>query len=419
MADIQTYIILLLIWLASLILVKTIFSKKKTAYRLPPSPTALPIIGHLHLLAPIPHQALHKLSTKHGPLMHIRLGSVPCVVASSPEIAKEFLKTHESSFSNRPITTAVDYLTYGSADFSFAPYGPYWKFMKKICMSQLLSGRMLEQFFPVRGEELRRFLRFMEKKESAGEKVDVRGELVRLTNNIVSRMIMNQTCSGNEDEAEEVRKLVEATAELTGRFNLSDFIWFCKNLDLQGMKKKIKHDLFAAGTDTSALTTEWALSELINHPNIMEKAREEMDSVVGKKRIVAESDIIDLPYLHAIVKETLRLHTGPMIVRESTEDCIIGGYKIPAKTRLFVNVWAIGREPNHWEKPLEFRPERSCPGTTMALDVVQTSLAAMIQCFDWEVDDGSVDMEGPGLTLPRAHPLMCVPVLRLNPFPSV
>ncbi|KAK9005833.1 hypothetical protein V6N11_043253 [Hibiscus sabdariffa] len=468
---------------------------------------ALPIIGHLHLLAPIPHQALHKLSTKHGSLMHIRLGSVPCVVASSPEMAKEFLKTHDSSFSNRPITAAVDYLTYGSADFSFAPYGPYWKFMKKICMSELLSGRMLDQFLPVRVEEVRRFLQLMEKKASTGEKVDVGGELVRLTNNIVSRMAMNQTCSDNEDEAEEVRKLVEATAELTGQFNLQDFIWFCKNLDLQGMKKRLKHvhdkfdsmmdkiikeheearkrkdhdtvkdllhilldtsedensemkltrenikafilDIFTAGTDTSAITIEWALSELINHPNIMEKARQEMDIVVGKNRIVEESDISNLPYLQAVVKETLRLHpTGPMIVRESSQDCTIGGYEIPAKTRLFVNVWAIGRDPNHWDNPLEFRPERfvegsgknqidvrgqhfhllpfgsgrrSCPGTTMALQVVQTSLAAMIQCFEWKVDgrDGSVDMEeGPGLTLPRAHPLKCVPILRLNPFPS-
>ncbi|XVE96053.1 hypothetical protein REPUB_Repub02eG0188100 [Reevesia pubescens] len=513
MIDFQGYIILFLIWLVSVILVRTIFTKSRNTSRLPPSPMALPIIGHLHLLAPIPHQALHKLSTKYGPLMRILLGSVPCVVASSPEMAKEFLKTHESSFSNRPQTAAVDYLTYGSADFSFAPYGPYWKFMKKICMTELLSGRMLDQFLPVRREELRRFLQFMMKKANTSVKVDVGGELVRLTNNIVSRMTMNQTCSNDEDEAEEVRKLVQATAELTGQFNLSDFICFCKNFDLQGMNKKLKAvrdkfdtmmdkiikeheearkrkedggdrdtvkdlldilldiseeqssemkltrenikafilDIFAAGTDTSAVTTEWALAELINHPNIMEKAREEIDIIVGRNRIVEESDITNLPYLQAIIKETLRLHpTGPMIVRESCENCTIRGYDIPAKTRLFVNVWAIGRDPNHWENPLEFRPERfvstegsgkiqldvrgqhfhllpfgsgrrSCPGTTLALQVVQTSLAAMIQCFDWEVDgaNGTVDMkEGPGLTLPRAHPLICIPVPRLNPFPS-
>lgn len=208
-------------------------------------------------------------------------------------------------------------------------------------------------------------------------------------------------------------------------------------------------DIFAAGTDTSAITVEWALAELINHPEIMEKASQEIDFIIGGNRLVEESDISNLPYLQAIVKETLRLHpTGPMIVRESTEDCFIGGYNIPAKTRLFVNVWAINRDPRHWENPYEFQPERflsgegseknqldvrgqhyqflpfgsgrrACPGTSLALQVVQTSLAAMIQCFKWKVN-GAVDMEeGPGITLPRAHPLVCLPVARIDPVPSM
>lgn len=166
--------------------------------------------------------------------------------------------------------------------------------------------------------------------------------------------------------------------------------------------------MFGAGTDTSAVTTEWAMSELINHPYVMAKARQEIDMVIGKSKMVEESDIANLPYIQAIVKETLRLHpTGPLVVRECTEDCIIAGYEIPAKTRLFVNVWAIGRDPNHWENPLEFWPERflnkeemgksqldvrgqhfhllpfgtgrrSCPGATLAMQVVQTTLAVMI-----------------------------------------
>lgn len=214
-------------------------------------------------------------------------------------------------------------------------------------------------------------------------------------------------------------------------------------------------DIFIAGTDTSALTTEWAIAEVINHPNVMKKAREEIDRVIGRSRIVEESDIHNLPYLQAIVKETLRIHpTGPLIVRESCKSCNVSGYEIPAKTQLFVNVWAIGRDPNHWEDPLEFRPERfmkmsedgrgkgqnqidvrgqhfhlipfgsgrrGCPGTSLALQVVHTNLAAMIQCFEWKVGGGkdSVDMEEkPGLTLSRAHPLVCIPSSRLTPFPS-
>ncbi|ERN11694.1 hypothetical protein AMTR_s00022p00226060 [Amborella trichopoda] len=89
------------------------------------------------------------------------------------------------------------------------------------------------------------------------------------------------------------------------------------------------------------------------------KARDEISSVVGRTRLVQESDNPSLPYLQAFVKETLRLHpTAPLIVRESIQDCRVGGYHIPKKSRVFVSVWAIGRDPNSWEDPLEFKPER-------------------------------------------------------------
>ncbi|XP_027066012.1 cytochrome P450 93A3-like [Coffea arabica] len=514
MADIQGYIFLFLIWLISTVLLHVLFRNPKLS-RLPPSPLALPIIGHLHLLAPIPHQALHKLSNRYGPLLHLFLGSVPCVVASSPEMAKEFLKTHENSFSNRPNSAVVDYITYGLQGFIFAPYGPYWKFMKKLCMTELLGGRTLDLLLPVRRDEITRFMELLSRKSKAGEAVDVGAELIRLANNVASRMAMSRRCSENENEAADIKTIIHEIAELTGKFNVSDFIWFCKNLDLQGFKKRIRDaaerfdvmiekiieehqetrtkrrqnndagqqmkdlldilldisedessdirltrenikafilDIFAAGTDTSAITLEWALSELINHPHIMQKAVQEIDSNIGKNGLIDESDISKLPYLQAIVKETLRLHpTGPMIVRESSEDCEVAGYHIPAKTRLLVNVWAIGRDPNYWENPLEFRPERfvfevgnvsksqpdvrgqhfhllpfgsgrrGCPGTSLALQVVQTSLAAMLQCFEWNVNgegNGKVDMEeGPGITLPKARPLVCVPKARFNPLP--
>ncbi|KAF5785812.1 putative 3,9-dihydroxypterocarpan 6A-monooxygenase [Helianthus annuus] len=207
-------------------------------------------------------------------------------------------------------------------------------------------------------------------------------------------------------------------------------------------------NIFTAGTDTSALTIEWALAELINHPDIMKKATEEIDTKIGKNRLLEESDIPNLPYLQSIVKETLRLHgAAPLIPRKSTEDCVVAGYHIPAKTNIFVNIWALGREPNYWESPLEFRPERflenqvdvrgqhfhmlpfgtgrrMCPGTSLALLMVQTTLGSMIQCFEWKAGkDGnltSVDMkEGTSLTLSRANPLLCVPVARLDPIPSL
>ncbi|CAI0386883.1 unnamed protein product [Linum tenue] len=380
--------------------------------------------------------------------------------------------------------------------------------MKKLCVSELLGGRILDRMLPLRRDEIGRSLQRTRNRAEAGEPMDVGGELIRVANNVISVMAMGERCSGGADEADWVRKLVAETAELTGKFNLSDYVWFCKRLDLQGFGKRLEDlrerfdsmmeriieehvearmnkkkkttvvggnggevkdlldvlldikedqdseikltrenikafiwDIFAAGTESSAITTEWAMAELINHPEILNRARKEIDSVVGKSRLVQESDIPNLPYLQAIVKETMRLHpAAPLIMRESSRDCEIQGYKIPARTRLFVNVWAIGRDPNHWDEPLEFEPERFmdgkmdargqhfeflpfgsgrrvCPGTTLALHMVHANLAAMIQCFEWKVHGST--KKGVGLTIPRAHPLICVPVARLHPFPTI
>lgn len=205
-------------------------------------------------------------------------------------------------------------------------------------------------------------------------------------------------------------------------------------------------DLFTA-VNSTAVTMEWALAELIKNPNILQKAAEEIKTTVGSSRVMDESDISNLPYLEAVVKETLRLHPpAPLIYRKSRKQCSIAGYPVPANTGLMVNVWAIGRDPRQWANALEFRPERflreggkgqvdvrgqhyqllpfgsgrrACPGMSLALKMVQTTLGAMVQCFEWRVEGGVVDMEeGHGLILPRANPLICFPAPTLNPFPS-
>ncbi|XWS59215.1 hypothetical protein CRYUN_Cryun08bG0102400 [Craigia yunnanensis] len=521
MVDSQDYIIVFLIWLITIIFLRAILSKTRGKTRLPPSPRALPVIGHMHLLGPIPHQPLNKLSNRYGPLIYFYIGSKPSVLVSSQELAKEVFKNHETTFLNRPKMANLDYLTYGTADMAMAPYGPLWKYMKKLCMSELLGTRTLDQLLPVRREEMKRFVKVILEKAEAREAVDIGVELMRLTNNIISRMLLSKRCSNKEDEANEVQTLVKEMNNLGTKFNLSDLLWIGKNLDLQGFRKRLKdvrdrYDILIEKiilehkearkkngdegdtvkdvldilidisedenaemkltrenikafvmimslrctyakslTYTSSITIGWGVAELINHPNVMEKAQKEIDSVVGRNGILEESDIPNLPYLQAIVKETLRLHPGgPLVVRESTKDCTIGGYEIPEGTRLFVNVWALGRDPKQWENPLEFIPERflseewrqgknqfldvrgqhfsllpfgsgrrSCPGASLALQVVPTVPGIIIQCFDWNVGDGAngtVNMEEKaGMTLLRAHPLVCHPVARLSPFPSV
>ncbi|KAK4413003.1 cytochrome [Sesamum alatum] len=243
MAEVREYVIFLILWLISTILIGAFF-KKRSSPRLPPGPPALPIIGHLHLLGPKPHQSFAKLSSRYGPLVHLYLGSVPCVVASSPEICKELLKTCESSFLDRPQTVVTHDVTYGNKDFTFAPYGDYWRFVKKLFMSQLLGGQTLDLLQPVRRDEVKCLIDFLLVKANAGESVDMGSEFTRMANNLISRMVMSRRCSEDEKDAGEVRKLVQDITELTGKFNVSDYIRFCKNLDLQGIRKRLKvlHD---------------------------------------------------------------------------------------------------------------------------------------------------------------------------------
>ncbi|KAM0967890.1 hypothetical protein ACFX13_016635 [Malus domestica] len=192
--------------------------------------------------------------------------------------------------------------------------------------------------------------------------------------------------------------------------------------------------LILGGSDTTAGTLTWAISLLLNNPDAMKMAQEELDLHVGTERQVEESDITNLVYLQAIIKETLRLYpAGPLLgPREALEDCTVAGYRVPAGTRLVVNVWKIQRDPRVWENPSAFVPERfleshshvdvrgqqfnlmpfgfgrrSCPGVSFAMQVLHLTLARLLHGFKIETASGqSVDLtESPGLTIPKATPL--------------
>nr|M1KXD0.1 RecName: Full=Flavonoid-6-hydroxylase; Short=ObF6H; AltName: Full=CYP450 monooxygenase 82D33; AltName: Full=Cytochrome P450 82D33 [Ocimum basilicum]AGF30364.1 CYP450 monooxygenase CYP82D33 [Ocimum basilicum] len=202
--------------------------------------------------------------------------------------------------------------------------------------------------------------------------------------------------------------------------------------------------LIAGGTDTTAVVFVWALSLLLNHSHVLKKAQQELDKHVGKDRRVKESDLNNLIYLQAIVKETLRLYPpGPLAgTRRFTEDCVVGGYYIPKDTWLIVNLWKLQRDPRVWSDPLEFRPERFlagdktfdvkgqdfelipfgagrriCPGLSFGLQMLHLVLASLLQAFDMStVSDEAVDMsESAGLTNMKATPLDVVVTPRLPP----
>ncbi|CAI0446836.1 unnamed protein product [Linum tenue] len=216
-----------------------------------------------------------------------------------------------------------------------------------------------------------------------------------------------------------------------------------ENAQVKLTRKQIKHfiiELLMASIDTSAATLQWAMAELINRPNIFKKLREEIDSITGVDRLVKESDVQNLPYLRALVKESLRLHTAaPMIPRECSQDCKINGFNVKSKTRVLINAYAIMRDPDMWEDPDKFMPERfllggddghdfrflpfgggrrGCIGYTHVYMIMHTTMAALVQCFDWKVKDGEhVDISvALGFTGAMTPPLLCYPTARFHPF---
>ncbi|ESQ43980.1 hypothetical protein EUTSA_v10005888mg [Eutrema salsugineum] len=197
-------------------------------------------------------------------------------------------------------------------------------------------------------------------------------------------------------------------------------------------------DLFIAGTETNSTTVEWAMVELLRNPEAMANARVEINFIVGPNRYVGDSDLLDFPYLQAVVTETLRLHPpSPFLIPRKTEsETEVLGFLVPENAQILVNAWAIGRDPSVWENAERFEPERflgrdiesigkdfemlpfgagrrMCPGISLALRIVPHMLASLIYSFQWTLENeksypvpADLDMnETFGLTLHKTKPL--------------
>ena len=213
-----------------------------------------------------------------------------------------------------------------------------------------------------------------------------------------------------------------------------------------GMKMDTLQDMFVGGTETSMTTIEWALAELIKNPKEMAKVQEEVrtKTKVGETRThLGDNDVGQLRYLKLVVKETLRLHMpAPLLVpRVCKEQCRLGGYTIPAGSRVVINAWAMGRDPSYWEDAEAFRPgrfldrdvdykgtssfeflpfgagRRICPGIEFGLAGVEFCLAQLLYHFDWKLPDAmaSEDLDmtetSVGVSVVRKEPLRLIPVI--------
>ncbi|KAH6775153.1 hypothetical protein C2S52_012714 [Perilla frutescens var. hirtella] len=474
--------------------------RRRPEKKLPPGPKPWPIIGNLNLLGSTPHQSLHSLSKKYGEIMLLKLGKFPVVIASSPEMAKQFLKVHDKNFATRPALAAGKHIAYNYSDMTWAPYGPYWRQARKIYFSEVFSAKRLEFFEPVRVEERKSFLSRL--CSLSGKPVFLRPHLSRYALSSMSRMVLSNKYfskaeleNGPVFELEELQCMVDEWFLLSGVINIGDWIPWLDFLDLQGYVKRMKilhkkfdrfndyviddhrermsekdfkpkdvadmllllsedpnlevkltrdsikallQGLIIGGTDALATTVEWIIHEVVRHPHIIKKAKEELDRVIGRKRWVEENDLPHLPYMDAVVMETFRLHPLCTLLTPhcAMEDCNVAGYDIPKGTMVRINTWSIGRDPELWESPEEFVPERfigkeidilgsnfamlpfgsgrrRCPGYNLGLKLVQTTLANLLHGFDlrlvegMKVEDVSIEEEY-GLTTHPKHPLSII-----------
>ncbi|XP_020701404.1 premnaspirodiene oxygenase-like [Dendrobium catenatum] len=348
---------------------------------LPPGPRPLPIIGQLHHLLsgdPLAHVSLRNLSSLHGPIILLRLGQLNLTVVSSREAAEEILRTQDLCFASRPQLIRSGAMTYGYNDIAMAPYGPNWRLLRKICVTELLTAKRVASFAAIRKEAVSALVESIAAAAGRKEAVNLKQKLEETTNDIIMKAAFSRRC--RQGRKEELLSMMREMISLTSGLNVAEFFPCLGFIDtMLGVKgqierhfrrmdeileeligehedrlrlkkmagpesgdedlldvllrardeghvdqsistqnvKAIAADLFFAGTDTSSTTMQWAMSELIRNPKAMEKIQKEIRQVAAtaRKRQIEEEDLNQLDYLKQVIKETLRLHPSlPLLV---------------------------------------------------------------------------------------------------------
>ncbi|XVE58911.1 hypothetical protein DITRI_Ditri05aG0000800 [Diplodiscus trichospermus] len=439
-------------------------------FKLPPGPLPVPVFGNwLQVGDDLNHRNLTDLAKKFGDIFLLRMGQRNLVVVSSPELAKEVLHTQGVEFGSRTRNVVFDIFTDKGQDMVFTVYGEHWRKMRRIMTVPFFTNKVVQQYrFGWEDESGRVVEDVKNNPEAATNGIILRRRLQLMMYNNMFRIMFDRRFESEDDPLfVRLKALNGERSRLAQSFeyNYGDFIpilrpflrgylKICKEVkerrlqlfkdhfvderkklastesrNNEGLKCAIDHILDAqqkgeinednvlyiveninvAAIETTLWSIEWGIAELVNHPEIQKKVRHELDTVLGPGHQITEPDIHKLPYLQAVIKETLRLRMAiPLLVPHmNLHDAKLGGYDIPAESKILVNAWWLANNPAMWKNPEEFRPERfleeeskveangndfrylpfgdgrrSCPGIILALPILGITLGRLVQNFE-------------------------------------
>ncbi|KAK1435352.1 hypothetical protein QVD17_01113 [Tagetes erecta] len=494
-------ILLLLVTVTLIFLVYTFYQRIR--FKLPPGPRPWPIVGNLYDVKPVRFRCYAEWAQQYGPIISVWFGSTLNVVVSNNELAKEVLKEKDKHLADRHRSRSAAKFSRDGQDLIWADYGAHYVKVRKVCMLELFTPKRLEALRPIREDEVMAMVELIfndsTHPDKIGKSLVMRSYLGAVAFNNITRLAFGKRFMTNEgvidEQGKEFKAIVANGVKLGASLSMAEHIpwlrWFfpleedafakhgerrdrltraimeehnAARLKTGGAKQHfidalltlqnqynlsddnvigLLWDMITAGMDTSAVSVEWAMAELIKNPRVQQKAQEELDSVIGSERVLTELDFPNLPYLRCIAKEALRLHppTPLMLPHKASANVKVGGYDIPKGSNVHVNVWALARDPATWKNPLEFRPERFleedvdmkghdyrllpfgagrrvCPGAKLGINLMTSMLGHLLHHFSWAPANGlspeEIDLsENPGLVTYMQTPLQAVATPRL------
>ncbi|KAK4795322.1 hypothetical protein SAY86_013316 [Trapa natans] len=457
-------------------------SSPKNRRSAPPGPWPLPIVGNLLQLDSRPEKKFAELAKIYGPVMTLQLGCVRTVVISSAQAAREALQTHDLAFSGRTIPGTATAHSHDRLSVGWLPASsPTWRSLRRIMTLHVFAAKKLDSTHTLRRQILEDVVAGLRKSALSGFPVEIAETSFRAVCNFLSNVLLSTDLIKPNPEEEDSKDLISVMRSLIvelGKPNLADFFPFLKRIDANGRRRQaavyygqllvmiddlvnkrlqvrekpagdliaretdvldslldifedkreetigmelikvLIMDMFLASTDTISTTFEWAMAELLRHPDKLSRAQAELEQAAPDCPAVAAAQ-----------------------GREETELC---GFTVQKGAQVLINTWAIYHDPSLWEDPGSFVPERFlggpgpigsidikghnfelipfgsgrriCPGLPLAMRMLPLMLGSMINCFDWKLPDGmkprEMNMEDVlGVTLRMAHPLRVVPFL--------